>query len=209
MLGWIILGSLIMLIIVLFLVRIGVIFRYNQEDGFEAYMKAAFVKVLVYSSKRKKDSSERIREKLVGGKKGKDKEGEDAEEKAGRLGRLLENYNLIRGSVRRLGRAASIDVLSVRFVAAAKDDPAKAAIMYGRAWAIEGIIIGLLENNIKVRKRDISIEVDYMAERTVISFSLQLTATVAGILNAVIGLLSDMISLKRDKSKTLHEKGGA
>ncbi|MGI6577589.1 MAG: DUF2953 domain-containing protein [Eubacteriales bacterium] len=207
MIGWIILGSVVMLIVVLYLVRIGVIFRYNKDDGFEVYLKVAFVKVLIYSTTRKKDVSEVKREKHV--KKQKDKVAKDEKEKGSSLERFKENYNLIRGTIRRLGSAARIDFLYIRFVAAAEDDPAKAAIMYGKAWAAEGIIIGILENNIKVRKKEISIEVDYMAVRPTISFQLQLTAAIAGILRAVFGLLADMISVKRSKTKTLHEKGGA
>ena len=54
MIGWIILGSVVMLMVVLYFVRIGVIFRYNKDDGFEVYLKVAFVKVLIYSTTRKR-----------------------------------------------------------------------------------------------------------------------------------------------------------
>lgn len=206
MIGWIILGSVVVvLIILLFVVRIGFIFKYDRVEGFEVTLKVAFIKILIYSSKRRKDAEEAAVEKPP-----RDKEEKEAgKEEGGFFERIKDIYELIRGSIRRLGRAARVDLLRIRFVAAAKDDAAKAAIMYGQAWAVEGIIIGILENKIKVRKKDISIDVDYIAESPEFSFLIQLTAAMAGSLRAAIGLLFDIISIRRSKPKTLHEKGGA
>ena len=184
---------------------VGFIFKYDRVEGFEVTLKVAFIKILIYSSKRRKDAEEAAVEKPPRDKEEK----EPAKKKAVSSNALRIFTNWIRGSIRRLGRAARIDLLRIRFVAAAKDDAAKAAIMYGQAWAAEGIIIGILENKIKVRKKDISIDVDYIAESPEFSFLIQLTAAMAGSLRAAIGLLFDIISIRRSKPKTLHEKGGA
>ena len=60
--------------------------------------------------------------------------------------------------------------------------------MYGRAWAVEGIIYGLLENNIGVRNKDISVELDYTADKPVLTFLLHLSTTIGGNIWAALGV---------------------
>ena len=73
MIGWIILGSVVVvLIILLFVVRIGFIFKYDRVEGFEVTLKVAFIKILIYSSKRRKDAEEAAVEKPPGDKEEKE-----------------------------------------------------------------------------------------------------------------------------------------
>lgn len=46
------------------------------------------------------------------------------------------------------------------------DDPAAAGILMGRAWAILGGLIPLLESSFQIKSRDIQADVDFLSEET-------------------------------------------
>jgi len=195
MTGLIILAVIILIIIIICLLRIGVIIQYTDE-GLEFIVRIAFVRITVYSSAKKAERAQK-----------KEKKAATAVEKKARkprkglkLGGLWENIGFIRRSLGRLTKASRIDMIRLRFVAASKDDPAKAAIMYGTAWAAEGIIYGLLENNIGVRNKDISIDLDYTAEKPVFTFLLHLSTTIGGNLWAAFGVIRDYYTICRKRS---------
>lgn len=48
------------------------------------------------------------------------------------------------------------------------DDAAKAALLYGRAWAAVGALTPVLENTFNIRNRDIQVGIDFFAEDNVI-----------------------------------------
>lgn len=52
----------------------------------------------------------------------------------------------------------------------AGDDPSDLACNYGRAWATLGNLIPLLEQSFNIRKRDLSVNCDFMADKTVVCF---------------------------------------
>ena len=207
MTGLFILGAIILIIVVICSLRVGAMLQYTS-DGFEFIIRIAFVHITVYSSAKKGERAKKKDKKAAKAGKAAKKDDKKPKRDFG-VGGLSENIAFVRSILSRLIKASRIDMLRIRFVAASRDDPAKAAIMYGRAWAAEGIIYGLLENNIGVRNRDISIELDYAAEKPVLTFLLQLSTTIGKNLWAALGVIRDYYTIRRNRSTRLQEKGGA
>ena len=101
-----------------------------------------------------------------------------------------------------LRRKLRVDELTVRVTIGG--DPADAAMAYGRAWALTGALMPLLECVFVIKKRDIRPVLDYNENKMSVSARLVLTITVgralALALRAGVGFL-----------RLLHEtkKGGA
>ena len=207
MTGLYILAAIVLIIVIICRLRIGVILQYAHEK-LEFIIKIAFVRITVYSTEKKSKRALKKEKKAAKAKKRGKAEVEKPKRDFG-LGSFSDNFAFIRRSISRLSKASRIDNLHIRFVAASKDDPAKAAIMYGRAWAVEGIIYGLLENNIGVRNKDITVELDYTADKPVLTFLLHLSTTIGGNIWAALGVLRDYYAIRRNKTLRLQEKGGA
>lgn len=199
MTGWILLGLLFSLLLVICLLRVGAVVRYS-EGGFEVRVKIAFFERIIYpvpegDAREKKEKTKNPK---------KPKQG-DPEEKGGPLEQFRKYFDLAMDILRKLVGAIRIDLLQVRFVAASKDDAAKAAIMYGEAWAAEGIILAVLENNIRIKKKDIEIRVDYAAEKPSIYCRTNVSGSIGGLLWAGIRIAANYAMQKLKQ----NVKGGA
>jgi len=197
--GWIIAGIILALLIAICLLRIGVTARYS-EAGLEVWAKLGFYRRKVYPAEEGKKRAEK--EKPPKAQKDEEKDREK-EEKGGPVELFKKYYDLALNLLKSLKKAVRIDLLRVRFVAAAKDDAAKAAILYGKAWAAEGIILAVLENNIKVLKKEINIVVDYQADKPSIFCHVAVSASVGGLLLVGFRVIKDLLKIK------MNEKGGA
>lgn len=74
-----------------------------------------------------------------------------------------------------------IDYLQFRMILAG-GDPCDLSINYGRAWAVLGNAMPLLERCFTIKKRDLEIACDYMEDTTKITAYIKMTITVAHIL---------------------------
>ena len=68
-------------------------------------------------------------------------------------------------------------------VTMAGDDPCDLAVNYGRAWAALGNLVPLLERFFVIKKRDLQVECDFDAEKTLIDANLEITITFARLLH--------------------------
>lgn len=87
----------------------------------------------------------------------------------------------------------------------AEEDPCDLAMHYGDAWAALGNLIPLLEQNFRIRKRDMTVSCDFTAEKTKIYAYVHGTISLGGLLWLVIyhGLKGI------NKFNQLKGKGGA
>ena len=103
-------------------------------------------------------------------------------------------------------RRLRLNVLELKLVMAA-DDPCDLAVNYGRAWAAVGNLMPQLEKVFVIKKRNIDVECDFEADRTLVSARLDLTITLGRILTTVvvygIRLLVKFLSINKKR------KGGA
>ena len=65
----------------------------------------------------------------------------------------------------------------------AESDPCDLSVHYGQAWAAVGSVMPILENCFVIKKRNIEIECDYIAESTQVTAYVDMTITVAQILS--------------------------
>lgn len=92
-------------------------------------------------------------------------------------------------------------------VVLAGDDPCDLSLNYGRAWAALGNIMPQLERYFVIKKRDLEVECDYIAESTVISGYIHMTITVWTILS--IGVFHGVRLLRKYLQITKNAKDGA
>lgn len=97
-----------------------------------------------------------------------------------------------------------IQQLNVRVIMAG-DDPCDLAVSYGRAWAAAGNLISALERVFVIKKRDIEVECDFTATKTVFNVKAELTITLGRILMlaAIYGIRAVRAYLSMKKK---HEK---
>ena len=86
-------------------------------------------------------------------------------------------------------------------------DPADISVQYGYAWAIAGNLMPFIERYFIIKKRDIKLECDYTADKTVVDASLDLTITVARLLS--IGIYHGWKILRNYFQITNKVKDGA
>lgn len=89
----------------------------------------------------------------------------------------------------------------------AGDDPSDLAVNYGRAWAAVGSIMPQIERLFVIKKRNIEVECDFLAEQTMVFARLDATITVFRTLHLLsrhgIKTIKQLLELKNLR------KGGA
>lgn len=84
-----------------------------------------------------------------------------------------------------LTRKLRVNRLEAKIVLAG-DDPCDLAVNYGRAWAALGNLVPQLERFFVIKKRDMQVECDFTADKTLITARVDITIT----LGRLIGLVS-------------------
>lgn len=101
---------------------------------------------------------------------------------------LQELLPLIRIAVQMLGalrRKLVVDRLELKLILAG-DDPCDLAILYGNTWAAVGNLMAQLENGLTIRRRDIQIECDFTADKTIAAGRLDLHLTFGRMLGLIV-----------------------
>ena len=103
-------------------------------------------------------------------------------------------------------RKLRLNLLEMKLIMAA-DDPCDLAINYGRAWAAVGNLLPQLEKIFVIKKRNIEVECDFEAAKTLLTARLDLTITLGRLLATVVvyGVRLLVNFLKINKKR----KGGA
>lgn len=92
-------------------------------------------------------------------------------------------------------------------VTLANDDPADLAITYGNAWTIVGNVMSQLERLFVIKKRDIEVQCDFTAEKTLIFARFDTTITIGRL---VCLQVKYGIPVIREYLKIMNQrKGGA
>ena len=85
-------------------------------------------------------------------------------------------------------RKLRVNVLELKLIMAG-DDPCDLAVNYGRAWAAVGNLMPQLERIFVIKKRNIEVECDFTADRTLVLARLDLTITLGRLLRLLFVLL--------------------
>lgn len=174
--GWYIaLGILVLLAIM----PVGVSLIY-QEDGLILSLLLGAVKIKLYPktrAKKPKGKKEITQTKpaAVGAKK------PEAKKKGGKLSDFLPLVDVALGFLGSLRRKIRVRRLDLDLILAS-DDPCDLAINYGKAWAAVGNIMPLLERMFVIKKRNVQVQCDFVADTTRITARLDVTITVGRVI---------------------------
>lgn len=124
-------------------------------------------------------------------------------------GSLSDFYSIARtvlDFLQELHRKVSVKNLELKVVLAG-DDPCNLAVNYGRAWAAVGSLMPQLDRFLSIRKKNIEVECDFLAESTKVYAKVDATLTVARAFSLGarhgIKIIKDILKLKKLR------KGGA
>lgn len=203
--GWLIaLG----IVLALALLPLGVSLRYDAE-GFRIGLLAGLLSIPL-SGKQEKPKKGKKQKKQT--KKGKKKASSSTasqpkeKQKGGSLSDFLPFVQVALDFLDTFRRKLRIRCLEMKLILAA-DDPCDLAVNYGRAWAALGNLMPQLERCFVIKKRDLEVECDFEATKTVITARLDLTITLGRLLRLLVhhGLrgLKEFMNFKKLR------KGGA
>ena len=199
-------GALIALAVIAALacLPLGIQAKYD-EGGAAARLILGPLRPSLYPSKKKKKFSQKTENKKTD--KAVRKQTADREKKGGSFSDffpLLDALMDFLGDL--LCRKLRVKKLQAK-VTLAGDDPCDLAVNYGRAWAALGNLVPVLERFFVIKKRDLQVQCDFTAEKTLFDAHLEITITLGRLLH--LGLRYG-IRVLREYMKILKlRKGGA
>lgn len=209
--GWLITLGVLTLLAIL---PLGVSVRYD-EDGALVRIIAGPVRITLFPRKKKEkpekkeetEKAEKPAEKTASKEPEPAKAPEKPKEKKG--GSWTDFLPLVQLALNFLGdfrRKLRLDRLELKLILAG-DDPADLGINYGRACAALGNLWPQLEKLFVIKKRDVQIECDFTADKTLVTACLDITITLGRILALVVvyGVRALITFLKIQNKR----KGGA
>ena len=176
--GWFVLGIIAAVFVLIGCIPVGVDARYH-ENALALRLKIGFFTMQVLPAKPKKKKAEAKKKKPAA----KKQDAKPAKPKKQvqmpklTLQDILALADLACDTLGNLRRKLRVEVL-VLHVTLDGSDPAKAAILYGRAWALIGMLNPKLEQLFVIKKRDIQPVLDYNEKEMKIDAHLALTITI-------------------------------
>ena len=201
--GWLITFGILILLGIL---PLGVSVIYD-EDGAVVRVIAGPLKIKVFplpkkEKKLKKQKSLKADQKTAPKQQKKEKNqaaasGEQNQEKPKKKsgGPITDFLPLVKVVLKFLDgfrRKLRVNTLELKLIMAS-DDPCDLAVNYSRAWAAVGNLMPQLERVFVIKKRDIEVECDFTADKTLVIARLDLTITLGRILGLVFALIGRAI----------------
>ena len=202
----------LLVLLALFLLPFGAVARYDQE-GFRVWVKVLPFRFLVFPRKKKPKKEKRAKaeeqppagteeapsEESKPPEAAEEKPPEKAEEKPKKKGGALD---LVK-------KRLTIDDLEL-FVTWRSDDPADAAIGYGRANAALGALWAVLDSNFKVKKSRLGCAVDFGDGKSEVylnaAASLNLWKTLTLVAPLLVKFLRNYTRLKRVRDDNMKKE---
>lgn len=203
--GWLI---TLVILVVLAWIPLGATIRYNT-DGLSLKIIAGPIRLTVLPKKNKEEKSKKKPKDKSAPKKVKASSTQPAtpkqEEKGGPITDFLPLVNTALDLLNAFRKKLRIDRLELKLIMAA-DDPCDLAVNYGRAWAAVGNLFPRLERWLVIKKRDVEVECDFEASKTVVIAHVDLTITLGRLLGILIWY--GVRALKQFISINNKRKGG-
>ena len=202
--GWIVLGIILAVFVLIGCIPVGVDALYH-ENALALRLKIGFLHMQVLPAKPKKKKTKPQRAKRAQKKP-------DAKPvkpiKQFRMQKLtlqdiLALLDLACDTLGNLRRKLRVEVL-VLHVTLNGSDPAKAAILYGRAWALIGMLNPKLEQLFMIKKRDIQPVLDYNEKEMKLDAHLALTITIGRTLSLAVRAGMRFLKLWLNKKKAVQ-----
>ena len=201
--GWLIAAGVLVLLAIL---PIGVSIIYNTY-GLLGRLIAGPVKITVFPSKKEKEEKKKKEKPQKEAKqKAPSASAKSKEKKGGSFTDFLPLVDLALEFLGKFRRKLRVNRLELKLVMAG-DDPCDLAVNYGKAWAALGNLMPQLERLFVIKKRNLEVECDFTAEKTLIFARLDLTITIGRILS--LGVVYGIRILRQYLKIMKTRKGGA
>lgn len=201
-------GWLIFVLLLLAVLPLGVWIRYD-EAGPLVRIVAGPLKIKVFPVRKKAKKAAAPKQEKASLSESTPNPKEQQSTKKANGGSLTDFLPLVKVALDLLGdfrRKLRVDELYLRLILASSD-PCDLAVNYGRTWAAVGNLIPQLERYFVIKKRDIAVECDFTADKTLVYFQMKITITFGRLLSllAIYGFrgLKEFLKLKKKR------KGGA
>ena len=201
--GWLIAAGVLVFIAIL---PVGVSALYN-EDGPLVNLLIGPVKILLFPGKKKESKEKKEKPKKA---KKSEKETSGSKKKTKKKGGSIEDFlplvDKVLDFLDAFRRKLRVDHLEMKLVLGG-GDPCDMAVNYGKAWAALGNLMPLLNRAFVIKKRDLEVECDFLADTTVITARLDLTITVGRVLSLLV--VQGIPALREFLKLMKKRKGGA
>lgn len=199
MIGLVILAVLVLLVLAAAFLRLGAAAGYDETGGWvKLRLGPAWLTLYPISEEKEKRKKEKARQKAAkkaakqknknATEKEKEKEKTSLREKVqkactpgGAIDLAMDLLPKLKDLLGDLRHAIRVDTLSLHLVWG-EPDPADAAMHYGQAWGVLEALLALLEANVTVKKRELSVELDYQLDQPRLTAEAAFSITVAQLL---------------------------
>ena len=169
---WMTLLAIFAALVLIGCIPVGVDARYNAEGVFLAAKLGPIRLQLLPQKPKKKKKPEKAPEKAASQEK------KPNPILSGGVDGILQLLDIVLDTLGDLRRKLRVNELTLYVRIGGSDDPAKAAMGYGRAWAAIGAITPSLERLFVIKKRDIQPALDYTISNTQVDAHLVTTITI-------------------------------
>ena len=173
---WMTLLAIFAALVLIGCISVGVDARYNAEGVFLAAKLGPIRLQLLPQKPKKKKKQQKKPEKAP--KKAASQEKKPNPILSGGVDGILQLLDIVLDTLGDLRRKLRVNELTLYVHIGGSDDPAKAAMGYGRAWAAIGAITPSLERLFVIKKRDIRPALDYTISNTQVDAHLVTTITI-------------------------------
>ena len=199
--GWLIAAGVIFLLAIM---PLGISAVYDDAGPL---LKAIVgpVRISLYPSKGKKTEKE-PKPKTEKKKKVSSPTPSAQKKKGGSFQDFLPLVQAVIEFLRTFRRKLRVKRLEMKLIMAA-DDPCDLAVNYGKAWAAVGNLMPQLERLFVIKKRNVEVECDFTADKTLIFAKLDLTITLGRLL--ALAMVHGIRILRQFLTIMKTRKGGA
>ena len=203
--GWVVFGIGIAVFVLIGCIPVGVDARY-MENELSLRLKIGLLKMQILPAKPKKAAPKK--EKKTAKKAAASQKTEKPKKKALMpkltLSDILALVNLACDTLGDLRRKLRVEVLTLHVVLGG-DDPAKAAMQYGGAWAAIGMLNPKLDQLFVIKKRDIQPILDYNEKEMKVDAHLALTITIGRAVSLAARAGVRFLKLWLNKKKAVQQ----
>ncbi len=171
------------ILILLGFTRVGILADYNHE-GAGLLLLVGPVRIRLYPGK-KGDKKDKQKKKSNSGDKNTASAKTTGEKQKGTLQDFLSVARFVLEVLSDFRRKIRINDLQLKLILAG-DDPCDLSVNYGRAWAALGSLMPQFERLFIIRKRNLEVECDYLADTTQIRARIHITITIARLLSVIV-----------------------
>lgn len=202
---WMTLLVILAALVLIGCIPVGVDARYNADGVFLAAKLGPF-RLQLLPQKPKKKPKKRKQQQKQPEKAPASSEPQEKKSNpllSGGVDGMLQLLDLAFDTLGDLRRKLRVNELTLHVLIGGAEDPAKAAMGYGRAWAAIGAITSFLERLFVIKKRDIRPALDYTISNTQVDAHLVTTITIGRSLALALRAGIRFLKLLNERKKAV------